>query len=954
MKNLNLNSITVMVLVALCTIAFAPHAVAQPTKVNPATANASIPMDPAVRSGVLPNGLKYYLRKNNKPEQRAELRLAVAAGSMQEDDDQQGLAHFVEHMAFNGSENFTKNELVDYLESVGTRFGPDLNAYTSFDETVYMLQVRTDDTEQFAKGLTVLQDWAGGLLFDEAEIDKERGVVVSEWRSRLSAEQRMQQLYLPKMYYKSRYADRLPIGDPEIVENASYETVRRFYRDWYRPDLMAVCVVGDIDLDAIEKEIKTRFSSLRNPEVTRTKDEYKVPGHAETLVGVHADKEATFTNVRIIYKHKGHKTNTLEDYRQNLVHELYNRMLNARLYELNNTADPPFVFASSGYGNSVGDLATYSSFSAVPENGANRAFHTLLTENRRVLLHGFVDTELERQKLEMMTGAERDVREKDKMESARYVSGLVYHFLENEPIPSEQQELDLYTQLLPTITLDEMNRLARKWITDDNRVIIVTGPEKAGIALPSEQVLLAIIDSVDAQTPEPYVDKVNNAPLFDRELAPIAITDESTNDALDIHSFTLANGIKVSYKKTDFKNDQILVAGYSLGGSSLYDDNAYFSAQAIGSIIQESGVGEFDAPQLNKKLTGKTVGISPFIAERFEGFNGSCSPQDLEILFQLMFLYVTSPRMEDQALQSYLKKQATILDNLLSNPDNYFGDVVNKIRYQNHPRRGMLHAEDLKKVDMNEMQRIYQDRFSDMSDFSFFFTGAIDPAQLRDLASRYFGNLPVKDRSETWKDIGVKSPEGKIDSTFLRGEAPRSNVRMIYHGDFSWDDESRFALQMLIEHARIKLRESLREDLGGVYGVSISGGASKDPKPLYSINVSFNSDPPRTEELANAAKAVIQEIVNGNITAEDIQKIKELQRQARVKNLKENRYWQSGMIGNWIDGTPLEQLTQEYLDQQLETITPEMIKMAAAKYFSGNTIDVTMHPENYQIPKNKS
>lgn len=914
----------------------------------------TIPMDPAVRSGVLPNGMKYYLRKNQKPEHRAELRLAVAAGSMQEDADQLGLAHFVEHMAFNGSEHFTKNELVDYLESVGTRFGPDLNAYTSFDETVYMLQVRTDDQEQFSTGLTVLRDWAGGLLFDEVEIDKERGVVVSEWRSRLSAEQRMQQLYFPKLYYNSRYAERLPIGDPEIVEKASYETVRRFYRDWYRPDLMAVCIVGDIDLDAVETEIKMRFTELPNPASPRLKEEYPVPGHPETLVAVLSDKEATFTNVRIIYKHKQHGTQTLTDYRQNLVHQLYNRMLNARLYEINTVADPPFVFASSGYGRSVGDLATYSSYAMVPEGGVRRAFSTLLIENQRALQHGFVAGELERQKLEMMTAAERNVREQDKTESSRYVSSLVYHFLENEPIPSEQQVIDLYKELLPTITLDEINQLARKWITKENRVVIVTGPEKDGVSLPQENELLAIIDSVDRVSTEPYVDNVNDAPLFARELAPIAIVNESTEDALDIHSFTLANGIKVVYKKTDFKNDQVLVAGYSWGGTSLYPDEQYHSAQAIGQVMQESGIADFDAPQLTKKLTGKTANISPFIAERYEGFNGSCSPKDLETLFQLMFLYVTAPRMENEALQAYLKKQTTILENMLSNPDNYFGDVVNKIRYENHPRRGMPHVEDLQKVNMDQMLSIYRDRFSDLSDFTFFFTGAIDPEQIREMAARYLGNLPVTRRTESWKDVGVTSPEGRIDSTFQRGEAPRSNVRIIYHGDFAWDDESRFAFQIMLEYARIKLRESLREDLGGVYGVSLSGSSQKDPRPQFSINVSFNSDPPRTQELIQAANAVIQEIMNGNIAVEDIQKVKELQRQSRVKNLKENRYWHSGMIGNWMDGTPLSQLTQEYLDQMLEKVTPEMIQNASAKYFSGNRIQVVMHPEKFQVPVNKS
>lgn len=908
--------------------------------------SGTIPMDPEVRIGTLPNGMKYYLRHNARPEKRAELRLAVAAGSIEEDEDQLGLAHFVEHMAFNGSKNFTKNELVNYLESVGTRFGPDLNAYTSFDETVYMLQVRTDYEEQMQKGLLVLEDWAGGIAFEDEEIDKERGVVISEWRSGLSAEQRMRNEYFPILYYNSRYANRLPIGDPVIVETASYETARRYYRDWYRPELMAVCIVGDIDVDAMEREIVTRFSKLENPLSPRPKVKYTVPGHKETFVSILKDKEATFTNLRIMYKHKAVETQSLEDYRQNLVHQLYNRMLNARLYELNNTADPPFVFASVGYGRSVGDLATYSASAAVPENGLERGYQILLMENKRVLQHGFVETELERQKIEMRTLAERNVREKDKTESNRLISAYIYHFLQDNPIPSAEQLLELYSTFLPTITLDEVNRLAQKWITTENRVIIVTGPDKAGVTFPDEQRLLQIIKDVDAMDVEPYVDQVDDAPLFAGSLSPVKITGESADEANGIHAFTLANGIRVSYKKTDFKNDQVLVAGYSWGGHSLYDDAYYSSAQAIGQVLQESGLASFTAPQLNKKLTGKTVSISPFIAERFEGFSGSCSPQDMEVLFQLIYLYATAPRIEEDARQSYIKKQTAVLQNMLSNPNNYFGDVVNRIRYEEHPRRKFPTIADLEQVRLDDMQMMYRDRFSDLSDFTFFFTGAVDEAALRTFAATYLGNLPSSNRKETWKDVGVTSPSGRIDTTFYRGEAPRSNVRVIYHGDFTWEDESRFLFGAMLDYLRIKLRESLREDKGGVYGVSLSGGASRYPEPEYSINIAFNSDPPRTEELMLAAYEVIDAAREGQISQDDLKKVSETQRQGRIRDLIENRHWHSAMINAWMDNTPVEHATLEYLDRMLPLITPDRIQAAVVRYFDdSNRISVVMHPE---------
>ncbi|MEL6868042.1 MAG: pitrilysin family protein, partial [Bacteroidota bacterium] len=393
--------------------------------------NAPIPKDTAVRMGTLANGMKYFLRYNQKPEDRVEIRLALNAGSMQEDEDQLGIAHFVEHMAFNGSKNFKKNELVDYLESVGTRFGPDLNAYTSFDETVYMLQTRTDDPELLDKGLLIFEDWAVGLAFEPEEIDKERGVVVAEWRSSLSPRQRLMNKYFPVMYQGSRYAKRLPIGDPEIIQNADYATIKRFYQDWYRPDLMAIVLVGDMDLDEMEAEIVRRFSALKNPEVLRPVEEYPVPPHSETLVAIHSDPEAPFTNVQLMYKHDFEAVKTIGDYRNIIIQILYNNMLDSRLDELAQQPNAPFNYAYTGYSRDVGQLATYSSWAMTPEGTALRCLEALLEENQRVLQHGFTATELERTKADLLNGMERAYKERDKTESVRFAMRYVYHFLDD-------------------------------------------------------------------------------------------------------------------------------------------------------------------------------------------------------------------------------------------------------------------------------------------------------------------------------------------------------------------------------------------------------------------------------------------------------------------------------------------------------------------------------------------
>lgn len=905
-----------------------------------------IPKDPSVRKGKLENGLHYFIQKNVKPEKRAELRLAVKAGSMQEDDDQLGMAHFVEHMAFNGSKHFSKNELVDYLESVGTRFGPDLNAYTSFDETVYMLQVRTDDPEHLDKGLTVLEDWAHGISFDDEEIDKERGVVVSEWRSRLSADQRMQQKYFPIVYHQSRYAERLPIGKPEIIENATYDKFKRFYNDWYRPDLMAVVVVGDIDLDHMENQIKDRFGRIATASNPREKQDNSIPNHAETLISIEKDKEATFTNVRMMVKHPHIPVSNLAQYRESLVRNLYNRMLNARLDELTRIAEPPFMFGYSGYNQDVGDLDTYSSFSVAPEGKAMSAFEALLAENYRVLKHGFNVTELERQKDEMINGMERRVKEKDKTESTRLAMRLVYHYLKDNPIPSPEQQLKLYDQFLGTIDVDEVNRLAKRFLKDESKVIVVTGPDKEGVDLPAKEDILSAIEKAKTTDFAPYEDATVDEPLMTETLNPVKIVNEEMLTDLGIEIWTLANGVQVMTKQTDFKNDEISMSAYSSGGHSLYEIDQYYSARAASSIVNQSGIRIFDINQMERLLAGKRVRVSPFISERYEGVRGSCSPDDMKTMFELIYLTFTAPRKDKTAYQAYIAKEEGFLKNLMANPSFWFRDQVSKISSQNHPRRGFPSMEELDLVSMDEAFEIYKDRFADASDFTFFFVGNFETDQLREYCQTYLGNLPDIDRSEKWQDVGVDFPDGKIDKTFYRGEAPKSNINILYHGAHEWGEWNNYVFQSMISLVRIKLREAMREDKGGVYGVGVSGGPRKEPEQEYSITISFNSDPPRTDELIETAYQEIQKIKDKGVDKEDLQKVKETQKQTRIKALKQNRFWQSQMQSSFLNGTDLNNIKLENLEGWIEKLTVTDLQSAVTRYFNDEQkIQVVMHPE---------
>jgi zinc protease len=912
-----------------------------------------IPVDPKLKMGKLENGLTYYLHENSKPENTIELRLAVNAGSILEDEDQKGLAHFVEHMAFNGTKNFKKSELVDFLESVGTRFGADLNAYTSFDETVYMLQVRSVDT-LVDKGLTVMEDWAGGLLFDHEEIDKERGVVESEWRTRLGAGQRMQNKTLPVMYKGSHYAKRLPIGDTEIINNAPYDNFKRFYRDWYRPNLMALVIVGDIDVEEMEKEVIKRFSSLKNPENERPRKEFDVPMHKETLVAIEQDKEATGSNVTLMYKHPRKEVKDMADYRESLIRSLYNRMLNARLSEIGQQGDPPYLFAYSFYGNDLGDIDAYQSYASTPEGGTLRALEVLMLENKRVRDHGFLQSELDRNKEELMTYAESQVKEQDKTDSRRFASRYVSKFLNNTPTPSADQYYAILEKHLPTITLEEVNQIGKDWITDENRVVVITGPEKEESVVPEESEVRNILDKVEGMEVEPYEDNVSDAPFFDKELEPGLITSMMEMEDVGITKLTLDNGVEVFLKPTDFKNDEILMTATSEGGNSLYSDDLYPSSSNASSIVNEGGVGAFDLIQLDKKLSGKEVRVSPYIGTYYEGMRGFSSPDDVETMFQLIYMYFNEPRKDEDAYNSFKSKQMAFMANMMSNPNFYFSDMTNKIKYNDHPRAGFPTKESFEQMNLDEAYRIYKERFADASDFAFFFVGSFDVEEMKPMIEKYLGNLPSINRDETWKDIGLEMQKGVVEKTITRGEAPKSNVEIMFHGDAEWNSENRYAMRSLIEVLRIKLRESMREDKGGVYGVRVSGGISHYPKERYSITISFNADPERADELANTAIEGIRNAMANGAEQKDLDKVAETQRQTMIKSLKENRYWNRQMESAYENGTKMENIKLEKLEEQIATLNSDLIKNAANKFFDfDNYFRFVMHPEASKEEKMK-
>jgi zinc protease len=630
-----------------------------------------IPVDPGVKIGKLSNGITYYIRKNQKPEKKVELRLIVNAGSILEDDDQQGLAHFTEHMAFNGSKNFKKNDLVSFLQSIGVEFGADLNAYTSFDETVYILPIPTDKKENIDKGFQILEDWASTVAFENAEIDKERGVVLEESRLGKGAQERMQKVYLPKLLEGSKYAERLPIGKDDILKGFKYDAIKRFYKDWYRPNLMAVVVVGDIEVADAEKYIKTHFEKIKNPSKERARVEPPVPARQKSEAVVATDKEATNHVVQIYYAtQKATDEILVSDYRAYMVRNLFTSMLSQRMQELTQSANPPFIYGGSSLSGFVRGYEAYASYAVLGKGGVEPALNAIILENERARKFGFTAAELDRTKKTMMKGMERAYNERDKTESENFVQEYINNFLEKEPIPGIETEYSYYQDYLNTISLEEVNQYAVKTIpaTSANKLIVLTGPDKAAFAIPTNAELLALTEAAGKQEVRAYEEKAVATALMEKAPSPGKITAEKENKVLGTTELTLGNHVKVILKPTDFKNDQVVFAASRFGGQYLYSADERNNAEFASVVVSQMGVDQFSPVDLRKVLAGKTASLSPRISAIAESLNGQSSAADIETLLQLAHLYFTKPRKDDELFQSFIAKQQAMYQNMTADP----------------------------------------------------------------------------------------------------------------------------------------------------------------------------------------------------------------------------------------------------------------------------------------------
>ncbi len=906
-----------------------------------------LPIDPAVTVKTLPNGLTYYIRPNRKPENRAQFHLVVNAGSILETKEQQGLAHFLEHMAFNGTKNFEKHELINFLERIGMQFGADLNASTSFDETNYRLEIPMDKPETVAKAFQVLEDWAHQITFDANEIEKERGIVIEEWRTGRGAQGRLRDKQIPVLFHQSLYADRLPIGTTNCIQTVTRKDFLDFYQKWYRPDLMAVIAVGDFDPRKIEALIVEHFGKLKNPPNAPKRPSPVVPDHTETLFSIETDSELSSTSVQLMYKHPVSPDGTAADYRRDLVESLYSRLLNQRLNERVQEANPPYMYAGVGKSRMVRTKEIASQVAGVKEGLYAEGLKALLVESRRAKRDGFGAAELARAKTEMLRSFERAYQERDKTESGAYVREYIGNFLEDEPIPGIAEEVRMARRYLSEITLEEVNRAGDRWITDSNRVIVFSAPAKPGLKTPTQAEILAVLKEAEAIEISAYEDGVSDAPLMASVPKAGKIVSEKHHRAVDATEWVLSNGIRVLLKPTTNKNDQISMSAFSPGGHSLVKDKEYLSAAMSAGIVQQSGLGNYDLIQLRKKLAGKIATVGASISELYEGMSGSASPKDLETWFQLMHLTFTAPRADEKTFQSYLTRLKVGIENRDRNPQAVFGDAIEKAMYGDHPRHRPMSLELLKELDREAALRIYRERFADADDFTFVFVGAFKPEDLRPHVLTYLASLPKLDREERGRYVGDEPKRGQITVEVKKGIEPKSSVRLMFHGDAKWSMEERFALRAAVDVLRIRLRELLREDKGGVYGVGVYGDLIRLPKETFSSGVSFTCDPSNVADLTQSALDEIKQLQKEGPSKDNLEKVRETVLRNYEKGLKEDGFWLGNLTFYRENDLPFEGILR--LPERANALTAKRVQEAAQKYFSTeNLVVARLLPESMQ------
>ncbi len=917
------------------------------TLLNAQDLSQKLPFDSAVRVGKLANGLTYYIRHNEKPESKAEMRLVVNAGSILEDPDQQGLAHFNEHMAFNGSEHFKKNELVNFLQNIGVEFGADLNAYTGFDETVYILPVPLTDTSNFRKGLTVLQDWAGGLSFDNDQIDGERGVVLEESRLGKGADDRMFRKTFPVQYEGSLYAQRLPIGKDSILKAFPYDAVKRFYHTWYRPDNMAVIIVGNIDVNKTEQLIKQYFGGLKNPGNEKKRFYAEIPARTKDESIIVTDKEATNFVVEIDYPFYTVKSSvTLGDYRHDLIKNLFTSMLNQRLNELTKSDNPPFLYSSTGFGSNARNYESFGGIAVAGKNGPDTALNAFIKEIERVKQFGFTDAELDRSKKRMLAGVEKAYNDRDKNESSNYVQEYIDNFLTQEPSPGIVTEYSYYNSLLPGIKLDEVNALINPLKQNPHIFVSLTGPAQSDYTLPDSAALLNEVYAAIKAPVSPYTEKAIASALIKNIPTAGAITNETKNDLLGTTELTFSNGAKVVLKPTNFKNDEILLTSFHKGGTSRYNAIDKYSANYAATIVQQMGIGDFAPTDLSKFLSGKNVSVAPRISGLSAGVSGSSSVKDFETMLQLIYLYLTSSRKDEALFNAWKEKQKSAVQFAMQDPQTAFVDTFYQTLYQQNPLTPVIIPKPyyFDSINLTRALEIYNSQMSDANEFTFIFTGNINVDSVKPLLATYIGGLPHTNNQALFADNGVRPVRGDVDLNVYKGSEDKSLIIKYYSGEVAYDDNLALKAQALTEILNIKIIDDLREKLGAIYGGGIYGGLNKLPYNNYTFVLQLPCGPSNVDTLLKAANEEIEKIKKDGPQQTDLDKVKKTWLEQYKVQLKENSFWSGKLQGIYFQNDDPQRIFD--YEQNVNALTIDDIKNTANKLLKGdNVIKAVLYPE---------
>jgi zinc protease len=914
-----------------------------------ANLTAPVPLDPEVRTGVLENGMTYFIRSNQEPKERASFYIIQNVGAILENDDQNGLAHFLEHMAFNGTKHFPGKGIIETLERHGVAFGRNINAYTSQDETVYNISdVPVGPEGLMDTCLLVLHDWSNYLLLTDEEIDAERGVISEEWRTRRNAGFRLRNEYMPAVANYSKYAYRDVIGDLDVIKNFEYETLRQFYHDWYRTDLQAIAVVGDFDAEEMEKKVIKLFSSI--PAVSKAKERYEVeiPSNSEPLFKLATDKEAT--NARINYYIR-HETTPADEknhqyLRDGYMRQLASMMINTRISELLQTGTPPFINGGIGYGNFTRKHDVFYISATAKENEEALAFRAILTESERARRYGFTPGELERAKANLLTGFENALKQKEKIKNDSYCREFKSLYIDGVPAPGIDYEYQFANQVVPGIMVEEVSAQFMKNFTNENQVVFITGPDKEGIQHLSEEETFAIMNEVaqDA-TIQAYVDEEVSSNLVSDEIQVGTIVATKNLPDMGAVEWTLSNDVKVIYRYANYNKEKVALSSYSKGGSSLYEVEDLPSARMAGEMMGMFGIGDYNAVALKKALTGKSVNVGPTIGSLSEGLSGNCRTQDFETMLQLVYLHFEQPRFDEEAFNTYLARYKAYLANMGDDPGKTMSDSLTMIMSNYHPRTLLFDEDYLEQVTFDQVKRIYQERFANPADFIFFIVGDVEEETVRQMASKYLGAIQTDTSRENWVDHNENGPEGELKKSIpVKMTTPKATVNINYNTDMEYIPENRIALSMISAILRLRYTESIREKEGGTYGVSVRSSFSHFPKPEGSLSIRFDTDPERKSDLIPLVYKEIDLILENGPTQEDLDKTRKNMLKSRAEQKENNGYWMGVVYNYYIHGENSD-LPVNYEDI-VNNMSVETLKDKAQLFFNNSDkVEVVFVPK---------